>query len=122
LRELGALAYERELAQELATLEEGFRRWRAGQSDAFDLSNAIHKFHQGPGRDLFSRYANSTLDLAVARAIHRGVVSLDEAGEDLLSALGSHLAFLKERDPEAAQPGVAAAERVGRSAPSRVRR
>lgn len=122
LRKLGGLAYERELAQELARLEAEFTRWRAGHMDAFDLSDAIHKFHQGPARDLFSRYGNSKPDRSVAWAIHRGLVSNDEAGEDLCNALAPQVASLQERDVEAARPGVAATEHVGRSAPSRVRR
>jgi hypothetical protein len=67
LRELASIAYERELARELAKLEDGFRRWRAGEINAFGLSDAIHLFHQGPSRDLFSKYAPSNLEIVVAR-------------------------------------------------------
>jgi hypothetical protein len=101
LRELGGMAYERELAQELAKLEAEFARWRAGNMDAFDLSEAIHKFHQGPARELFSRYGHSNVDLAVAQAINRGLVSRDEVGDDLFNAMTRHLALLQELEPSA---------------------
>ena len=39
LRELASIAYQRELARELAKLEDEFRRWRAGEIDAFGLSS-----------------------------------------------------------------------------------
>lgn len=67
LRELASIAYERELARELAELEDGFRRWRAGEINAFGLSEAIHLFHQGPSRDLFSKYSPSNLEILISR-------------------------------------------------------
>jgi hypothetical protein len=69
--------------------------------DAFDLTEAIHKFHRGPARELFSRYGHANVDLAVAQAIHRGLVSRDEVGDDLLNAMARHLALLQELDPSA---------------------
>jgi len=98
LRELGGIAYERDLSGELTKLESEFRRWRGGEIDAFELSETIHRFHQGPSRELFSKYDRSNLDFAVAQAIHRGVLSEEEAGADMIELLGSHLAFLREQD------------------------
>ena len=81
LRELGGMACERELSAELAKLEAEFTRWRAKEIDAFGLSAAIHRFHQGPARELFSTYDQSNLEFAVASAIHRGLLSKEEAGD-----------------------------------------
>jgi hypothetical protein len=97
LRELGGIAYERDLSEHLTALESEFKRWRAGEVDAFELSEAIHRFHQGPARELFSKYESSHLDFAVADAIHRGVLSEDEAGAEALEVLARHLAFLREQ-------------------------
>jgi hypothetical protein len=123
LRELGGLAYERELSDELGKLEGSFEKWRIDEIDAFELAEMIHRFHQGPARELFSKYDHSTVDLAVAQAIHRGLLSHEEAGADVIELLGSHLAFLRERNGRsAAQPGIAADDRLPRSARSPARR
>jgi hypothetical protein len=97
IREVARIAYDRDLAQELAGLEGEFRRWRSGEIDSFALSAAIHQFHQGPSRKLFSQYDDSSPEWAVAHAIHRGVVSAEEAGSEALEALAKHLAFLREQ-------------------------
>jgi hypothetical protein len=96
LRDLGVVAHERDLTKELATLDAEFRRWRAGEIDAFDLADAIHRFHDGPARKLNKKYATMHPDFEVAHALHRGVLSEEEAGADLVEALRRHLAFLKE--------------------------
>jgi hypothetical protein len=98
IRELGGMAYERELSEHLTALESEFKRWRASEIDGFALSEAIHRFHQGPARDLFSKYESSYLDFAVANAIHRGVLSEDEVGADVLEGLARHLVHLREHD------------------------
>jgi hypothetical protein len=48
------------------------------------LSDAIHRFHQGPSRQLFSKYDHSKLEFAVAHAIHRGLLSKEEADVDAI--------------------------------------
>jgi hypothetical protein len=98
LRELGGTAYERDLSEHLTALESEFKRWRAGEIDAFALSEAIHRFHQGPARELFSKYEPSHLDFAVAHAIHRGILSEDEAGAEALEVLANHMGYLREQD------------------------
>ena len=87
LRELASVAYERELSGELESLEDDFKRWRAGEINAFGLSEAIHAFHQEAARELFKKY-NSSVEIAVAQAIHFGILSKDEVG----SAIAAHLA------------------------------
>ncbi len=105
LRDLGAMAYERELSAELSKLETEFCRWRAGEIDAHELSDRIHRFHQGPARQLFSKYGHSNLDFAVAHAVHRGLITEDEAGADGIEMLRIHLDFLRDRENgDSAQP------------------
>jgi len=96
LRDLAELAYERELSRELSDLEADFARWRSGDTNAFDLSEAIHVFHQGPARELFARYGRSSQELVVAQAIHGGIISRDEAGAVMLKHLAGHLKALEE--------------------------
>ena len=97
LRDLGAMAYERELSAELSNLDTEFGRWRAGEIDAHELSDRIHRFHQGPAQKLFSKYEHWNLDFAVAEAIHRGLITEEEVGTDVIEMLRVHLGFLRDR-------------------------
>jgi hypothetical protein len=99
IRDLGGIAYERDLSEHLGALESEFNRWRAGEIDAFAVSESIHRFHQGPARELFSIYAaTSDPQFAVAHAIHRGLLRRDEVGAEVLEILGKHLGVLGEQD------------------------
>ncbi len=83
VRELSALAYERELSRELTVLLQQFQDWTSGSIDAFQLSQRIHEFHQGAARELFCRYENNSMaDLMVARAIVDGIVDQNEVPVD----------------------------------------
>lgn len=93
LSELAALAYQRDLDAELTKLEAEFQRWRAGELSPHDLSDLIHAFHQGPSRQLFSRYDRKFRDFAVADAIRRGVLSEDEVGAEILLLLAPQLSL-----------------------------
>lgn len=97
LRELGRMAYERDLSSHLATLESEFLRWRAGEIDAFALAEAVHQFHQGPARELFSKYGTSHLEFGVASAIRRGVIKQEEVSAELREVLRKYLAVLSEQ-------------------------
>ncbi|PKN56606.1 MAG: hypothetical protein CVU56_15365 [Deltaproteobacteria bacterium HGW-Deltaproteobacteria-14] len=96
LRELNGLAYERELAAELTKLEVEFARWRAGEVTPFDLERTIHVFHQGPARELYTRYDGSMSELMVASAIDRGVLSEEEAGPEAIGLLADQLAAIRK--------------------------
>ena len=104
LRELGAIAYERDLSAELWKLETEFERWRAGGIDAHELSEHIHRFHQGPARKLFLAYDHSNLDFAVAHAIHRGLITEEEAGADVIETFRLHLAILRDQEDHDSTP------------------
>jgi hypothetical protein len=130
LRELCALAHERELSGELARLEAAFRRWRASELDAFELSDRIHRFHDGPARELFLRYEGSDVALVVASAMQRGVLSEADAGADVADLLRSRVELFQDLERRDAQRAAASgrAPRPGSgpdepaSAPSRPRR
>jgi hypothetical protein len=87
LRDLASIAYERELSIELEPLEADFQRWRAGEINAFGLSDEIHAFHQEAARDLFKKY-NANVEIAVAQAIHFGILSKDDVGSAIFDYLG----------------------------------
>ena len=95
LRELSGQAYEMELQRELAALSQQFDRWSRDEIDSFELSDAIHQFHNGPSRELFSRDQDGLLEFNVASAVHRGLIRRDALPQPVLEALGPQLAYLE---------------------------
>ena len=87
LHRLAGLAYERELAKALESLEEDFKRWRKNKITAFDLSELIHKFHNGVARDLWSFYMNGHTELVAAQAISKGIILKTEISPGILEKL-----------------------------------
>jgi hypothetical protein len=96
IRELAALAYERELARELGAIERGFARWRSGEINARELTDLIHGFHDGPARELYSIYNSNVDDFVVGSAIARGILSEDEAAPEIMELLATHIQFARD--------------------------
>jgi len=69
LREYAAAAHEEELRRALLPISEAFGRWERRELDSGELSEIIHRFHQGPARDLWARYNTPHLEMVVAFAI-----------------------------------------------------
>ena len=97
LRELATQAYERELAAELAGLEQTFARWRGGELTVFEVEAAVHRFHQGPARELFKRY-DMAPDWPVAAAIVHGILKEDEVPPEIRDLLRVNVDFLREQE------------------------
>ena len=97
IAELAGIAHERELSAELAKLEADFKRWRAGELDPHDLNDRIHAFHQGPSRELWSRYTNSDKRYPVAFAIASGVLAESEVRVEILELLRSQIWFFRDQ-------------------------
>ena len=55
LREYASAAHEEELRRALLALAEAFKRWEHGDLDSGELSDLIHRFHQGPARGHLDR-------------------------------------------------------------------
>jgi hypothetical protein len=64
----------------------------AASSAAGELSEIIHRFHQGPTRELFARYNTLHLEMTVAYAITVGVLE----GKKIPAELRDHLACALE--------------------------
>ncbi len=96
IRELAALAHERELARELGALEVDFSRWRRGEISVHELCDRIHEFHNGPARDLHSLYNGNLLDMVVGAAIGRGVLTEEEVPSEMVDVLRRHVDFARE--------------------------
>ncbi|MFH1442198.1 MAG: hypothetical protein ABIH18_09200 [Candidatus Omnitrophota bacterium] len=87
LRRLAELAYQRELTKALELLEENFRQWRKNKITAFELSELIHKFHNGIARDLWIFYTTGYTGLSVKHAIAEGVILNTEVRPCILEKL-----------------------------------
>ena len=97
IRELAALAHDRELSAELRKLETAFQDWHEGKIDAFEVEQAIHRFYNGSARELFNRYsAGAVLDHAVAGAILRGTIQEAEIPEPARNHLARLVAVFRD--------------------------
>jgi hypothetical protein len=99
LRHLADRAYEIELGRELTALRRQFERWQRGEVTAFDLSEAVHRFHQGPAHDLYVTYANRYPKAAVAHAIHTGILDRHRLPPTCLTNWPGHSACMRHRSP-----------------------
>ena len=84
LRKLAEIAYERELGAALKSLYKEFKKWEKNAATPFELSDHIHKFHNGILKDLWVFYTNAHNDVAVARAIANGLVLKAEISASIL--------------------------------------
>lgn len=103
IREYAARAYEAELGQALGELEAQFTRWRSGEISAGELSDRIHTFHQGPARELWSRYNARIDETLVAHAIVTGLLPRERIPAELLEALQPILGFYEREQAASAQ-------------------
>lgn len=95
LDRVAGLAYERELSAALSELEQYFKRWRAGEIEPHDVSDAIHQFHQGTSRKLWSRYHGGEDYLVSVEAVATGIVGQDEVAPDLLQVMEPSFALFE---------------------------
>jgi hypothetical protein len=110
LRTRAGEAHEEELRRALVPLAEAFDRWKRGDIPSSELSNLIHKFHQGPARELFVKYDTNHLEAPVAHAIVTGVLGKDKISPELLEHLAKWLKFYEELEA----PANTEANRAGR--------
>lgn len=100
LRELAGVAYTHELSAELAKLESDFVQWRSGEIDAFELSDRIHRFHDGISRHLYVLYRDLPPSRSVARAVVLQLLQETEVPAKILSALESAIGFDRDQSDE----------------------
>lgn len=93
LREYAGAAHEEELRRALVPVAEAFQRWERGEVGSGELSEIVHRFHQGPARDLFVRYDTPYLEMSVAHAIVTGVLDRRTIPGELLDHLARALQF-----------------------------
>lgn len=95
MRELATLAYERELGNHLSKLQRNFSEWGAHKITAFELSDRIHEFHNGPSRELFKTYDLPKPDFLVVRAVVLGILTEEEVPAEILEFLSGQIQSLR---------------------------
>lgn len=87
LKQIVAVAYEKELQVELKLLAEQFKLWDEGKIDTWTLEESIHKYHNGPSKKLYCRYVDLPPEMVVPYALAKGLLSFedipDEISEDM---------------------------------------
>lgn len=99
VRELVAMAHERELNAALGKLHEQFKEWQDRKIDAFALSDLIHEFHQKTAREIWKMYVNAGAEeMLVSRALRLGLLSEAEVGGELVERLKPLSGFWADDD------------------------
>jgi hypothetical protein len=96
LREQAALAYEVELRRALAPLAAAFDQWKEGKVSSDMINDMIHEFHQGPHRDLYSRYNSKMYEPTIAYAIVKGILDKEKVPRELLEHLARLIKLYEE--------------------------
>ena len=97
LRMLAERAYEVELRRALMDLSRDFDRWKQGEIDSFELKERIHKFHDGPAKEIYLRYtSNADLRLLVAYAVRENLIEQESIPPEVLPYLEGAFAFYRE--------------------------
>ncbi len=96
LRSLCQLAHEAALRRALEDLSQDVDRWKLAKIDSFELADRIHKFHDGPNREIYLRYASrANLCLLVSHAVHEGLIPKDSVPKEVFPYLENSLSFLQ---------------------------
>ena len=90
LRALASEAYDAEARACLEELASEFARWQSGEIHSADLLDAIHSFHQGRSRELWSTYHSLKDDDLVARGVAMGYLALDKIPEPCRQKVAAH--------------------------------
>lgn len=95
-KELANLAWQRELDRHIASLAERFDEWRKKKIDCFQLNELIHKFHDGPSREVWKKHNNLDADVIVTMAVASGILKKEEIPQDILQYIEKQVEFCRQ--------------------------
>ena len=93
VREWAGIAHDRELSVALLELRRQFDRWQRGEIEAVELNDLIHKYHEGPAREVWKHYATNQLEPAVGFCIASGILRRDEVPSELRAHVARWIQF-----------------------------
>src|SRR5216110_558123 len=97
LRECAAAEHEEELRRALLPIAEAFKLWEQGGLGSGELSELIHRFHEGAARELYVRYDTNVREAPVAYASVRGVLERKAVPAEVLDHVARMIRFYEER-------------------------
>ena len=98
LDQLRDIAHERELKRELTELYQDFQKWRNKEINGFELNGRIHKYHQGPSREVWKIYNYMDLGMSVSRAVALEFLKKEDIQEDILEIIDTRIDFFSGDD------------------------
>jgi len=98
VRDWAAIAHDRELTKALQDLRTQFDRWERGEITAADLNEIVHRYHEGPSREIWKHYATNHLEPAVAFTVATGLIRREELPSELLEHLANWIQFYEADD------------------------
>lgn len=91
-------AYRRELDAELRKLAEYVDAWKVGNISCFELSDLIHKFHDGTARELFKFYNYAPDPLLVfIYGVRREILKEEEIPERFRNTVKREVEIIRRR-------------------------
>ena len=69
IRQLAGLAWDRGLRIELRKIAVAIEEMESGRLTPFDVTDLIHRFHNGAARDLYKQFSGSLSWLEVSRPL-----------------------------------------------------
>lgn len=98
MKELAALAYEKEMNSALHALSREFEKWKNSEIGPLELNDKVHQHHNYKAKELYKIYDMGIPELAVARAIARGIINEEEVKENCLQFLERMVEMFKENN------------------------
>jgi hypothetical protein len=93
VQEWAGVAHDRELSQALLELRGHFDRWQRGEMLPSELNELVHKYHQGPAREIWKHYATNPLEPAIGFCIATGILRRDELPPELCDHVAGWIQF-----------------------------
>ena len=78
VQKLAGVAWERRLRDEILAVGEAIREMEADKLCPHEVNEIIHRFHNGPSRDLYLQFNDSLPWLALCRAHFDDVITDDD--------------------------------------------
>ncbi len=94
-KQLIGQAYKREQEKAIESLGREFDRWKSGEIDCWELTDLIHRFHNGESRDLYKIYEMGDIKIALARAIAHGILGEEEVPAALRESMQPTIDFFR---------------------------